>query len=112
MFSVNLLVSVFDNRIQGTEFNTIGVWICKSFLHAKRSYPSVPHVQVKERSTNQGKLAVESLDLAQEVCSRTVGRDSRQAHHIGRLLAREHIELGDHETALRLLLPIAGRNTS
>ena len=53
-------------------------------------------------------ITIELLNTAHEMFRAAPAAAGRQIYHIGSLLAREHLELGEVPTAQRLLQSIAG----
>ena len=54
------------------------------------------------------RLAIELLQAAHDLCRRSPKPAPRRIHHIGGLIATEHLALGDAATAQRLLQVVVG----
>ena len=57
---------------------------------------------------NHPQLAIDLLNTAHEMFRASPAAAGRQIYHIGSLLAREHLALGETATAQRLLQSVAG----
>jgi len=57
---------------------------------------------------NHPQLTIDLLNTAHEMFRAAPAAAGRQIYHIGSLLAREHLALGENATAQRLLQSVAG----
>ena len=64
--------------------------------------------QAQEAGANHPQLTIELLNTAHEMFRAGPAPAGRQIYHIGSLLAREHLALGELATAQRLLQSVAG----
>lgn len=68
----------------------------------------VAWLEVQEVQVNHAKAGIAMLTTAHELYKRGSQRANRLIYHIGALLAREHLAVGDVDTAQKLLHSIAG----
>ena len=70
-------------------------------------------VQEQEAKTPHSKLAQDALTLAQELCAKATGSSgTRQSYFLGRLMAKELLVSGDTSTAHKLLMLVAGQDST
>ena len=65
-------------------------------------------VQAQEAGAKHPQITIELLNTAHEMFRAAPAAAGRQIYHIGSLLAREHLALGEVATAQRLLQSVAG----